>query len=66
MDEEIDKTSMKYFMTKMTQEEFDTIRNYRPSSCVRMGFETGLTRDERYIFNKIKCEYLDKLEKEDG
>lgn len=64
MDEEIDKTSMKYFMTQMTQQEFDEIIKYRPNS--NSDFETGWNRDERYVMNKIRSEYLDRLDKENG
>jgi len=50
-----DKDSVHYFMCHMTQEEFN---KYRQISSVSMGYESGLIRNERYEFNKIKSEYL--------
>jgi hypothetical protein len=42
--------------------EDDTL--FRPPSSIRMGFETGLSRDERYLINKAKSEHLEKMEKD--
>lgn len=39
---------------RLPEKEFDDLRKYRPISSVRGEFETGLSRDERYIFNKIR------------
>lgn len=59
----MDKTSTTYFMTQMTQQEFDElIKKYRPPSSVRMGCETGLTREERYIFNKIRSDIIQNMD----
>ncbi len=63
MDEEIDKTSVKYFIESMTQEEFNELKKYRPN---RNDYETGLNRDERYILNKIRSYHIQKLDKENG
>ena len=43
-----DKDSMHYFMCHMTQKEFESL-----SRCGSKDYETGLSRDERYILNKI-------------
>ena len=51
---ELDKNSVKYFMEEMTQEEFEVIRKSKPQSC----HETG-----RYIFNKIRRENLESMDK---
>ncbi len=60
---EEDKKSIKYFMTKMTQEEFDELNKFR----IRTNdYETGWSRDERYIFNKIRSDYIKKLEGKNG
>lgn len=61
MDEE--KESVKYFMQSMTQEEFTEI--YRNKSK-RNDFETGWSKNDRYLFNKIMSDRIQKLEKEDG
>ncbi len=53
-----DKKSMHYFIYHMTQKEF---LKFRLRSYVNMGCETGLTREERYIFNKIKIDEIQKL-----
>jgi hypothetical protein len=45
---------------EFTEEE---IENYRRSRIGRQTFETGLSRDERYILNKIHHDYILKLEK---
>jgi hypothetical protein len=37
--------------------------SFRPISSVRSGFETGVSRDERFLINKIKSELMNKLEK---
>ena len=59
----MDKTSTTYFMTQMTQQEFDElIKKYRPPSSVRMECETGLTRKERYIFNKIRSDIIHNMD----
>jgi hypothetical protein len=61
--DEIDKKSVKYFMTEMTQEEYSELYKYRfPKS----DYETGLNRDERYLLNKIRSEHIQKLDKENG
>ena len=60
--DQLDKTSITYFMTEMTQEEFDELRKFRSSS--NKDYETGLSRDERYIFNKIRYDHIQKLEDE--
>ena len=57
--DETDKTSTTYFMTKMTQEEFDALRKFGGGS---KDFETGSSRDERYVFNKIRFDHLKKLD----
>lgn len=44
--EEIDKKTTNYFMTKMTQQEFDEIRKLMPIS------------DEKYVMNKIRRRIL--------
>lgn len=44
---------------EITQEDFKKM-NYRPQSC----YETGWTKDERYILNNIRSERLERLEKE--
>lgn len=61
----VDKTSTNYFMTKMTQDEFDILKTFRPTSSVRMGFETGFSSEERYILNtinskRIQCHQIPK------
>ena len=38
--------------------------SFRPSNCIAMGFETGLTRDERYILNKMHAKLIEKMERE--
>jgi len=53
----IDKKSTKYFMTQMTQKEFDELYKFRFTSH---DLETGLTKKKRYIFNKIQYDYLEK------
>jgi len=59
MSDEDDKTSITYFMTKMTQEQFDKIMKFQiKSEC----FETGWSTDERYIINKIRLEKIQKME----
>jgi len=35
---------------------------YKFPSSVSMGYETGLTRDERYLINKMRMKHLEKLE----
>lgn len=45
-------------MQEMTQEEFSDIIKFRPTSSVKMGFETGMTARDRYEFNKINSERL--------
>jgi hypothetical protein len=44
MNEEIDKTSTTYFMTQMTQKEFEELLKYRPPN--------------KYEFNKINIEIM--------
>lgn len=46
---------------EMTQEEVDELRKFRVSNSVSMGMETGWTRDERYILNKIRYDHIQKL-----
>lgn len=57
--DEIDKTSTKYFMTQMTQEEFNEMIKFRIKTNV---FETGWSKDDRYILNKICSDHLNKLD----
>lgn len=56
-----DNESINYFMTKMTQEEFDEMRKKQIRSN---DYETGWTREERYIMNKIRSKIIDKMEEE--
>jgi hypothetical protein len=42
-----------------SQEEFDEIKKYRIRS---QDFETGLSRHERYIINKIQSERIQKMD----
>lgn len=46
-----EKMSMKYFMTEMTQEEFE---KFRPKTS----YETLWSREERFILNKIRSEKI--------
>ena len=39
---------------KKLKEHDDFIYDYRPISSVKMGFETGLTSEERFLLNKTK------------
>ncbi len=41
---------------------YEELKKYRPSSSISMGFETYLSRDERFLLNKIRSIYLDKLD----
>ncbi len=64
----VDKKSVKYFMEEMTQEEFSElmkdrdINPYEFNKIARKDFENGLTRDERYLLNKMRSEMLDMME----
>jgi len=42
----------------------EEIEKYRIRNIGRNDFETGLSRDERYLINKIRSEYIEKLELE--
>ena len=61
MDEE--KESVKYFMESMTQEEFIEVCRNKSN---RNDFETGWSSDDRYIFNKIMSDHIQKQDKENG
>lgn len=39
---------------------------FSPRSWVESGCDTGISRDERFLINKMNSEYLDKLESELG
>ena len=47
----------------MCSECNEDLKKYRFNSRDN-GYETGLSRDERYILNKIHSEYIQKLELE--
>lgn len=54
MTDEVDKTSTTYFMTQMTQDEFDEIRKH---AIKNQGFKTSSSSRDGYSFNKIKRPY---------
>lgn len=59
---EIDKTSTAYFMSQMTQKEFEELCKFR---FANHDFETGWNRNDRYILNKIRHDYLEKMNQEE-
>lgn len=55
----MDKKETKYFMTEMTQKEFEEMCKLRRRSS---DFETGWTKEERFIMNKIRSDQIQKME----
>jgi len=49
----MDKESVNYFMTEMTQEEFNEICKFR---LPNHDFETGMSKEDRFRFNMIRYE----------
>ena len=50
---------LKYMDKDFTTEEIENLSKF---TFPKHDFETGMNKDERYIINKIRSDYLQKLE----